>query len=52
MGNEKLWIIAIELFHAACCNSSMDWWRKVSVRKKVRCNIRRILRKHGFQPDL
>lgn len=30
----------------------VDWWRRDDIRKKMRVSIRRILRKHGFPPDL
>jgi len=33
-------------------NASVDWWRKQNVRTKMRVTIRRILKKHGFPPDL
>ncbi|WP_417256168.1 type I restriction endonuclease subunit R [Celeribacter halophilus] len=52
MGNEELRVIAQELVNAVQATSSVDWWRKQNVRTKMRVTIRRILRKHGFPPDL
>ena len=52
MGNEELRIIATELVEAVRGNASVDWWRKQNVRTKMRVTIRRILKKHGFPPDL
>ncbi|WP_206478002.1 type I restriction endonuclease subunit R [Halomonas sp. KRD171] len=52
MGNEELRVIATELVNTVRRNASVDWWRKENVRKKMRVNIRRILRKYGFPPDL
>ena len=52
MGNEELRIIATELVNTVRQNASIDWWRKENVRTKIRVLIRRILRKHGFPPDL
>ena len=52
MGNEELRVIATELVNIVRSNASVDWWRNENVRKKMRVHIRRILRKHGFPPDL
>jgi type I restriction enzyme R subunit len=52
MGNEELRVIAQELVTAIQSTSSVDWWRKQNVRTKMRVTIKRILRKHGFPPDL
>lgn len=52
MGNEELRVIAQELVNAVQATSSVDWWRKQNVRTKMRVTIRRILKKHGFPPDL
>jgi type I restriction enzyme R subunit len=52
MGNAELRVIAQELVNAVQANSSVDWWRKQNVRTKMRVTIRRILKKHGFPPDL
>ena len=52
MGNAELRVIAQELVNAVQSTSSVDWWRKQNVRTKMRVVIRRILKKHGFPPDL
>ncbi|EDM70675.1 type I site-specific deoxyribonuclease, HsdR family protein [Roseobacter sp. AzwK-3b] len=52
MGNEELRIIATELVMTVQQNARVDWWRRDDIRKKMRVSIRRILRKHGFPPDL
>ncbi|HCZ01217.1 MAG: DEAD/DEAH box helicase [Rhodobacterales bacterium RIFCSPHIGHO2_02_FULL_62_130] len=52
MGNEELRVIAQELVTAVQNTSSVDWWRKQNVRTKMRVTIKRILKKHGFPPDL
>ncbi|WP_394805091.1 type I restriction enzyme endonuclease domain-containing protein [Sulfitobacter dubius] len=33
-------------------SASVDWWRKVIVRTKMRVAVERILKKHGFPPNL
>lgn len=52
MGNEDLRIIAAELFNVVRVGASVDWWRKDNVRTKMRVAVKRILKKHGFPPDL
>ena len=52
MGNEELRIIATELVSTVRENARVDWWRRDDIRKKMRVRIRRILKKHGFPPDL
>lgn len=52
MGNEELRVIATELVMTVRQNARVDWWRRDDIRKKMRVSIRRILRKHGFPPDL
>ena len=52
MGNEELRVIAAELVNAVRGSASVDWWRKDNVRTKMRVAVKRILKKHGFPPDL
>jgi type I restriction enzyme, R subunit len=52
MGNAELRIIATELVMTVRQNARVDWWRRDDIRTKMRVSIRRILRKHGFPPDL
>ena len=52
IGNEELRVIATELVMTVRQNARVGWWRRDDIRKKMRVSIRRILRKHGFPPDL
>ncbi len=52
MGNEELRVIAAELVNTVRASASVDWWRKDNVRTKMRVAVKRILKKHGFPPDL
>jgi type I restriction enzyme R subunit len=52
LGNETLRIIARELLESVRSNTTIDWTIKESVQATLRRNIRRILRKYGYPPDL
>ena len=52
MGNDELRVIAAELVSNVRSTASVDWWRKENVRKKMRVQIKRILKRHGYPPDL
>lgn len=52
MGNDELRVIATELVLTVRNNSGVDWWKRDNVRARLRIEIKRILRKHGFPPDL
>lgn len=52
MGNAQLQVIAAELVKTICERSSVDWWRRDNVRAAMRRDVRRLLRKYGFPPDL
>jgi type I restriction enzyme R subunit len=52
MGNEELRIIATELVNSVRDSSGVDWWRRDDVRAKMRVAVKRILRRHGYPPDL
>jgi len=52
MGNDSLKIIAHELLESLKSNVSVDWSRRDSARARMRVLVKRILRKHGFPPDL
>jgi type I restriction enzyme R subunit len=52
MGNEELAFIAHELVKAVRQNVSIDWTVKKSARAKIRIVVKRILRRHGYPPDL
>jgi len=50
--HDEVSVIATGLIRNVRQNVQVDWWRRDDVRKKMRVSIRRILRKHGFPPDL
>ena len=52
MGNEELRIIATELVNSIRDTSGVDWWRRDDVRARMRVAVKRILRRHGYPPDL
>ena len=52
MGNDSLKLIAHELLTGLKSNISVDWSRRESARARMRVLVKRILRKHGFPPDL
>ena len=52
MGNDHLHIIAHELLNGLKSNASVDWQHRESARARMRVLVKRILRKHGYPPDL
>lgn len=52
MGNDKLRVIALELLDSLKSNATVDWHRKESARAHMRILVKRILKKHGYPPDL
>ena len=52
MGNELLRVIALELLNGLKSNVSVDWQHRESARARMRVLVKRILRKHGYPPDL
>jgi type I restriction enzyme R subunit len=52
MGNKELAFIAHELVKTVRQNVSIDWTVKKSARAKIRIAVKRILRRHGYPPDL
>lgn len=52
LGDEILKHIAQELLKAVRNSTTIDWTIKESVQSALRRNIRRILRLHGYPPDL
>jgi type I restriction enzyme R subunit len=52
MGDEQLAFIARELIEAVRKNVTIDWTVKQSARAKIRIVVKRILRRHGYPPDL
>ncbi len=52
MGDEQLAFIAHELIEAVRKNVTIDWTVKQSARARIRIIVKRILRRHGYPPDL
>ena len=51
LGDETLKTIAVELVASIRRSLTIDWTLKESIRAKLRVNMKRILRKHGYPPD-
>lgn len=52
MGNDALKIIAHELLTSLKASSTIDWAKRETARARMRVLVKRILRKHGYPPDL
>lgn len=52
MGNDQLRVIAHELLSNLKSKASVDWQHRESARARMRILVKRILRKHGYPPDL
>lgn len=52
MGDEKLRVIATELVVSVRGNVSVDWMHRESARAKLRIEVKRVLKKFGYPPDL
>lgn len=52
MGDEKLRVIAIELVKSVRGNVSVDWMHRDSARAKLRIEVKKVLKKFGYPPDL
>ncbi len=52
MGDDQLRVIAHELRNSLKSNVSVDWEHRENARAKMRVMVKRILRKHGYPPDL
>ena len=52
MGVDELKVIATELVVNVRKSVTIDWTVRESARAKIRVMVRRILRKHGYPPDL
>jgi type I restriction enzyme R subunit len=52
LGEPLLRMIAVELVKSIKGNLSTDWMHRDSARAKIRVLVKRILRKHGYPPDL
>lgn len=52
MGNDSLKVIAHELLTGLKGSATVDWSHRESARARMRVLVKRILRKHGYPPDL
>lgn len=52
MGVDESKVIATELVTAVRKSVTIDWTVRESARAKIRIMVRRILKKHGYPPDL
>jgi type I restriction enzyme, R subunit len=52
MGKENLKVIATELVTQVRKSVTIDWTLRESARAKIKVLVKRILRKHGYPPDL
>ncbi len=52
MGIDELKVLAAELVTSVRRSATVDWTVRESARAQIRVIVRRILRKHGYPPDL
>lgn len=52
MGQNELKVIATELVTQVRMSVTIDWTLRESARAKIKVMVKRILRKHGYPPDL
>ena len=52
MGDDKLRVIAHEVLENVKANTGVDWQRSENARARIRVMVKRILRKHGYPPDM
>lgn len=52
MGNEELKVIAAEFVTQVRKRVTIDWTLRESARAKIKVMVKRILKKHGYPPDL
>ncbi len=52
MGSDELKVIAAELVTQVRKSVTIDWTVRESARAKIKVMVKRILRKHGYPPDL
>jgi type I restriction enzyme R subunit len=52
MGDDKLKVIAAELITQVKKSVTIDWTLRESARAKIKVMVKRILKKHGYPPDL
>jgi type I restriction enzyme R subunit len=52
MGDAKLKVIAAELIMKVRESVTIDWTVRESARARIKVMVKRILKKHGYPPDL
>ncbi len=52
LGDDKLRVIATELVISVRNNVSVDWMHRDSARAKLRIEVKKVLKKYGYPPDL
>lgn len=52
MGSKELRVIATELVTQVRKSVTIDWTLRESARAKIKVMVKRILRRHGYPPDL
>jgi type I restriction enzyme, R subunit len=52
LGDKQLAVIAIEVFKSIKGNATIDWTLKESVRARLRRDVKRILNRFGYPPDM
>ena len=52
MGDDQLRLIAREVLQVVRENATIDWAVRESTRAKLRVIVKRVLRKHGYPPDM
>lgn len=52
LGDKQLAVIAIEVFKSIKGNATIDWTLKESVRARLRRDVKRILKRYGYPPDM
>ena len=52
MGNDELKVIAAELVTQVRKSVSIDWTIREGARARIKVMVKRILKKHGYPPDL
>ncbi|MCI4626702.1 MAG: DUF3387 domain-containing protein, partial [Candidatus Magnetoovum sp. WYHC-5] len=52
LGDKQLAVIAIEVFNSVKGNATIDWTLKENVRARLRRDVKRILNRYGYPPDM
>ena len=52
LGDQQLKLMAHKLLESVRSNATIDWHHSEMARAKMRVAVKRILRKHGYPPDL